>query len=244
MKTWTTGEVAHERNISVRTLRYYDEIGLLTPTYKDEHGKRMYSEDDLFTLEKIMILKSLSLPLKSIREVIEKMSYEQILKTHYTYLQEQLEELQTNIGYTSSLINMIEFDEELSWEKVVEVVHKTEKSSGKWLDYFENEDQQTLQKSIPSLSHKDAMLEQSMNVLRQMEQCIQDGIPPESDEGIDIARALHKLSSDIFDGNEHLMDQFWKVRKLPAEETGFFPISEEVLDFAERATDYAQKEKG
>lgn len=240
MKKWTTGEVANQRNISVRTLRYYDEISLLTPTHKDEHGKRFYSEEDLFTLEKIMILKSLSLPLKSIREVIEKLSYKQILKSHANYLQEQLEELQKSISQTASLINMIEFDDQLSWERVVEVVNKTEKSPGKWLDYFEQEDQQTLKESLPSLSKKDLILEQSMAVLRQIEQCIKKSIPPESDAGVDIARALNKLSSDIFDGNEQLMEEFWNVRKLPAEETGLFPISEEVLDFAERATDYAQ----
>lgn len=243
MKKWTTGEIAKQRNVSVRTLRYYDEINLLTPTHKDEHGKRFYSEKDLFTLEKIMILKSLSLPLESIRDVMEQLSYKQILKSHYNFLQDQLMELQKSMSHTASLINMADFDEQLSWERVVEVVNKTQKSPGKWLDYFEDEDQQILQGNIPNLSHKDLMLEQSMSVLRQMEQCIQHGIPPESDAGVDIARALEKLSSDIFDGNEQLMEEFWNVRKLPAEETGLFPISEEVLNFAERATDYAQKEK-
>ena len=49
MKRWTTGEVSKQRNISIRTLRYYDQIDLLTPSFKDDNGKRYYSEDDLFT---------------------------------------------------------------------------------------------------------------------------------------------------------------------------------------------------
>lgn len=71
MKQWTTGEVSKQRNISVRTLRYYDQIDLLTPSFKDDYGKRYYSEDDLFRLQKIMILKSLSLSLEEIRKVLE-----------------------------------------------------------------------------------------------------------------------------------------------------------------------------
>ena len=63
LKRWTIGEVAKQRDISVRTLRYYDQINLLQPSFKDKSGKRYYSEDDLFSLEKILILKSISLPL-------------------------------------------------------------------------------------------------------------------------------------------------------------------------------------
>ena len=58
------GQVSKQFNISVRTLRYYDQIELLAPSFKDENGRRYYSEADLFTLEKITLLKSLMLPLE------------------------------------------------------------------------------------------------------------------------------------------------------------------------------------
>src|SRR5690606_5955277 len=110
MKRWTTGEVAKQRNISVRTLRYYDQINLLNPSFRDDNGKRYYSEEDLFQLEKIIILKSLSLPLEDIRHILEKLSYKQVLISHYNYLQEQLSKLQTSISNTASLINIINLE--------------------------------------------------------------------------------------------------------------------------------------
>ena len=105
MKRWTTGEVSKLRNISIRTLRYYDQINLLTPSFKDEHGKRFYSEEDLFKLEKIIILKNLSLPLEDIPRLLDKLSYKQILTSHYNYLQEQLSKLQTSIANTILVLN-------------------------------------------------------------------------------------------------------------------------------------------
>jgi len=71
MKHWTTGEVSKQRNISIRTLRYSDQINLLTPSFKEDNGRRYYSEKDLFKLEKIIVLKSLSLPLENIRDLLD-----------------------------------------------------------------------------------------------------------------------------------------------------------------------------
>lgn len=234
MKQWTTGEISKKRNISVRTLRYYDQINLLTPSFKDDNGKRFYSEDDLFKLEKIIILKSLSLPLEDIREILEKISYKQILVSHYNYLQNQLFELQTSIANTTSLINMIDLEEALSWERVSELVHNSQKASKKWIDYFQEEEKAFLQKTIPNLSNSDVTTQQYVSLLRQIEWCIEQNIMPESDEGFLIASELIKISNESFQGDTKLIEKFWEIRKLPVEETGLYPLSEDVLNFVER----------
>lgn len=53
MTLFSTGEVSKKLNISLRTLRYYDQIGLVVPTIKKDNGKRYYSEEDMLLLEKI-----------------------------------------------------------------------------------------------------------------------------------------------------------------------------------------------
>lgn len=238
MKRWTTGQVGKQRNISVRTLRYYDQIDLLKPSFKDENGRRYYSEEDLFKLEKILILKSLSLPLEQIREVLSKLSYKQILISHYNHLQEQLAKLQTSIANTTSLIHMIDGEESLSWERVSQLVQISETSANKWLDYFEEGERRLLQETLPNLSNNDKTTQQYLSLLSQIEWCIKHGIKPESEAGFQIASELIELSNYIFQGNEELMDMFWEVRKRPAEETGLYPISDEVLEFAERCIAY------
>lgn len=238
MKRWTTGEVAKERNISIRTLRYYDQIDLLTPSFKDASGKRSYSEDDLFTLEKIIILKSLSLPLEDIRHILDKLSFRQVLVSHYNYLQEQLSTLQTSISNTTSLIHMMDLEESLPWERVSELVRRSQHSSKKWMDYFQEDEQVLLQKSVPNLSNNDETTQQYISLIRRMEKCIKHNVKPESEEGLQIGTRLLELSNDMFQGDKELMDKFWKVRKQPAEDTGLYPISDDVLEFAERCMEY------
>lgn len=244
MKRWTTGEVCKQRNISIRTLRYYDQINLLTPSFKDEHGKRFYSEEDLFKLEKIIILKSLSLPLEDIRNLLDKISYKQILISHYNHLQEQLSNLQTSIANTTSLINMIDLEQNLSWEDISELVQLSQSKTKNWIDYFQDEEKVLLEKTLPSLSHNDEITHQYILLLKQIECYIDKGIHAESIQGIQIADKLIELSDVTFQGDHVLIDKFWEVRKLPSEETGLYPISEDVLGFVERCIDYATSKKG
>lgn len=192
-------------------------------------------------MEKIIILKSLSLPLEDIRIVLEKLSYKQILISHYNFLQEQFLALQSNISKTASLINMIDLDQSISWERVSKLVQNSNTNARKWTDYFEEEEKAILQNNMPNFSNNDGVTQQYILLLQQIELCIQRHIKPESDEGAQIAAALIELSNDHFQGDANLMEKFWEIRKLPAEETGLFPISEDVLEFVERCIVYVDK---
>ncbi|MCA1292820.1 MerR family transcriptional regulator [Paenibacillus sp. alder61] len=242
MKRWTTGQVAKQRNISVRTLRYYDQIDLLKPSFKDDSGRRLYTEEDLFHLEKIMILKSLSLPLEDMRDLLDKLTYKQILVSHYNYLQEQLSKLQTSISNTTSLINMIDLEESLSWEQVAQLVRvSTQTGAKKWTDYFQEEEKALLQEALPNISQNNETTRRYMALLRRIERCMKHRIPPESEEGYEIGRDVIHLTKETFQGDAELEEKFWEVRKRPAEETGLYPVSQEALEFVDRCIAYAEE---
>lgn len=243
MNRWTTGQVSKQRNISVRTLRYYDQIGLLTPSYKEDNGRRYYSEKDLFTLEKITLLKSLSLPLEDIQNVMDKLSFRHILIAHHNHLQEQLTSLQGSIANTTSLINMIDLEGTLSWDRVSHLVHNVQPISKQWIDYFNDDEIAFLQNALPNLNSNDQTTQQYASLLRRIEWCIQQSVPPESDEGYNIACELMKLSHETFNGDEKLMEKFWEVRKLPTLESGLYPISDEVLNFVELSIAHVQEKE-
>ena len=67
----TVKEVSEITGISVRTLHYYDEIGLLTPSGKSEAGYRLYDEKALDRLRQILFFREFDLPLKEIKAVME-----------------------------------------------------------------------------------------------------------------------------------------------------------------------------
>src|SRR5690625_7524428 len=63
-------EVAELVGISVRTLHHYDHIGLLKPETTTDSGYRIYSDDNLETLQQILFFRELDFPLKKIKEII------------------------------------------------------------------------------------------------------------------------------------------------------------------------------
>ena len=70
-------EFAKLTGVSVRTLHYYDEIGLLKPAFVDEqNGYRFYDEDTLYRMQEILFYRELDFPLKSILEILSSPDYD------------------------------------------------------------------------------------------------------------------------------------------------------------------------
>lgn len=66
----TVKEVSNLTGISVRTLHYYDEIGLLKPTGKSEAGYRLYDDKALETLQQVLFFREFDIPLKEIKAIM------------------------------------------------------------------------------------------------------------------------------------------------------------------------------
>lgn len=82
-----TNEVAALTGVSVRTLHYYDKIGLLCPHRDAENGYRSYSEENLDRLQQILFFKECGFPLTVIRQLLENPAFDREkafeLQEHY-----------------------------------------------------------------------------------------------------------------------------------------------------------------
>ena len=67
----TVKEMSNITGISVRTLHYYDEIGLLVPTAKSDAGYRLYDDKALETLQQILFFREFDIPLKEIKSIMD-----------------------------------------------------------------------------------------------------------------------------------------------------------------------------
>ena len=74
----TVKQVSRLTGISVRTLQYYDEIGLLKPTRVTEAGYRLYDADALLVLQQILFFKELDFSLKDIKLIMQNPNYEKM----------------------------------------------------------------------------------------------------------------------------------------------------------------------
>ena len=67
----TVTEVSKLAGVSVRTLRYYNKIGLLEPSQRTEAGYRLYDDTALERLQQILLFRELEFPLKEIKEILD-----------------------------------------------------------------------------------------------------------------------------------------------------------------------------
>lgn len=73
----TVKDVSKLTGVSVRTLHYYDAIGLLTPTKVTDAGYRMYDDTALSRLQSILLFRELQFPLKEIKEFLDSPDFNQ-----------------------------------------------------------------------------------------------------------------------------------------------------------------------
>ena len=72
----TVHEVSSLTGVSIRTLQYYDRIGLLRPAAYTEAGYRLYDEASLERLQQILLFRELEFPLKDIQRILESPGYD------------------------------------------------------------------------------------------------------------------------------------------------------------------------
>ncbi|WP_010284473.1 MerR family transcriptional regulator [Bacillus timonensis] len=137
---YSIGEFSERTGISIRTLHYYDEIGLLTPDKHPTSGYRQYSNQDLLTLQKIVSFKFLGYNLEQIGEIIEESSFNpsfneslQLQKKAFEEKKEQIESALTAINRT---ITLIEEEGEVDSIVLMSLINsiQTEKEQRLWLD--------------------------------------------------------------------------------------------------------------
>ena len=96
-------ELSNLAGVSARTLRYYDEIGLLKPLCVNEAGYRFYGEKEVALLQQILFYRERGFDLKRIQKILYQDNFD-IIKA----LEEHLLELEEQREYTNSLIRTVE----------------------------------------------------------------------------------------------------------------------------------------
>ncbi len=92
---YTVKKLADLAGVSVRTLHYYDETGLLKPQRRSQNGYRHYGEDSVVRLQQILFFRELGFGLDEIRDIISKPDFDvlEALQSHRTLLAKKVERL-------------------------------------------------------------------------------------------------------------------------------------------------------
>lgn len=135
----TVGRFAAMAGVTIRTLRYYDEKGLLKPSGHRESGYRLYTMDDLFTLEQILTLKFLGLSLADIRKVLRRGEKE--LGSVLALQKQIVEDRQRHLDLVRQALERagasVQDGRDMNWSDIIHIIKVVKmEQSKKWVEKF------------------------------------------------------------------------------------------------------------
>lgn len=125
-KYYKTGEFAKMANLSIRTIRYYDKIGLLKPSKIADNGYRMYSDKDFMKLQKILSLKYLGFSLDDIFSMTVNDSYlslQQSLSLQKKMIDQKIEQLQNIKLSLEKTEQFITQSQNIDWKAILDNIN-------------------------------------------------------------------------------------------------------------------------
>ena len=127
MSKYTTGEIAKLCGVSVRTVQYYDDRGILIPSELSEGGRRLYTDDDLKRLHIICFLREIGLPINSISVLFAEQKPENVisilLEQQEQVLRGELSERQAKLDLLEGVKKELSEIENFSVESIGDIAH-------------------------------------------------------------------------------------------------------------------------
>ncbi len=124
---YTTGEFAKRANISVRTIRYYDSIGLLKPSVISDSNYRYYTDSDFAMLQRILVLKSLDFSLEDISTISAgnqaSCSVKESFELQLKLIREKISELKQIEQTLQEASSQLSLEEEPDWNRMVSLIY-------------------------------------------------------------------------------------------------------------------------
>ncbi len=119
---YTVKQLSELADVSVRTLHYYDEIGLLNPSQVGANGYRNYDDAALLRLQQILFYREMGLELMRIKDILDSPDFDLLaaLRSHRTVLQAKISRLQNLVGTVDSTIMHLAGETDMSKRRLFE----------------------------------------------------------------------------------------------------------------------------
>lgn len=198
---YTVQKLARLAGVSARTLRFYDEIGLLRPARVSSAGYRIYGEKEVDALQQILIFRALGLELSTIAAVMQDPSFDRLsaLQGHLHALEAQQAQLNLLIGNVRKTIEQEEGIRTMTDKEKFEGLKKRlvdENEARYGAEIRERYGEKTVADSNARMMNMtqtqyDDMQATTAEINTRLETAVRAGEAPTAEEGRQIA-ALHK----------------------------------------------------
>jgi DNA-binding transcriptional MerR regulator len=135
----TIKQISQMAHVTPRTLRYYDQIGLLLPDEVGDNGYRYYSDASLLKLQQILFYRELDFPLEQIKEIMGRENYDlqEALEDHKDQLRKRIDRLHKLVSTVDQTLKYLKGEEEMNKKEL--------------FDAFNDEEQEKMEKEATQM---------------------------------------------------------------------------------------------
>lgn len=137
MEKYTTGQFSKLANVTERTIRYYDKIGLLKPSFVLPNGYRQYTDSDLLKLQKILSLKHLGFSIDEIFPIVlEDQNLKESFKMQIDLIESRIKHMVALKDSMESILSTIE-DHDIDWNRIISLI-KMSSDDSNIVEHYKN----------------------------------------------------------------------------------------------------------
>ena len=240
---YTVKQLSDLAEVSVRTLHYYDEIGLLNPTKVGANGYRYYDDAALLRLQQILFYREIGLELMQIKEILDREALD--LATMLRLQREIIKEKRRHLDKAIEAIEKVErafaANGDPDWEsfkRIIEVINMQNET--KWTDkYYSEEARRAIEERAKNWTPEmQAKAEQDWAALiKEVQTAVDEGEDPASEKARSLAARWSELIRGFTGGNPAIQEGLNKLYSDEANWPSTFqkPFSDEAAAFIMKA---------
>lgn len=231
------GKVASETNLTVRTLRYYDEINLLKPSYVAESGYRYYSKQDVLKLQRILALKEMGFSLQQIKEILDRNKWKNVFEEHLEFIAKERERLSYLEKLSRLCLQLSIVEQDISWDNIFQYIRQSQEAQNKknefLKEYFSESELEILNNPLLDIGEEEAMV--LIDLLKTAKE--QKHESPYSANSQALAKRFMSFLNEAFRGDEDLINKYWDLQKQSPKEASLIVLDEEVIKYIDDIMD-------
>ncbi|KMK75877.1 MerR family transcriptional regulator [Alkalihalobacillus pseudalcaliphilus] len=224
---FTISQFGRKTGMTVRTLRFYEEIGVLIPTEYNKAGHRLYSMADLVRLQQIQALKFIGYSLQEIKEMLltdddEVEILKKSLPMQLKLLKEKRDEYTRAIEGVEFVQKLIDERKPISWKILSSVLYRMEREDEQraWME--EHFPKEAVGQFLALPKEKQDELDMEMlEVLADIKDLIQKGVRHDSEEAFEILVRITEISLGSIADTEAFLEQMEQVDDQLLKEADF-----------------------
>lgn len=227
-KYLTVKQFSKLTGVTVRTLQYYDEQGVLHPHHKSDAGYRFYSTGEILSLQKINILKHIGFNLNQIKTILKsnKFDWRSSLNLQAKILQESIDKMQNSITLINHSITKHLADHgEPAWEVMANILEalqmKQDSVYQDWVKRNFTDADLAFFGEMASTQNDEETGELWRGIFAQAKSLMH--LPPSDPQVQKLAGIVMESANSQYSGNDELKNKMWELMKAGDIPDGFIP---------------------